>query len=228
MRSEPRRGERRASYHRAYQKRFTNTTLPPSYSNGSLMRCAPLVLYSSLEAFRDGKRSVTERAAKHLMNKVNQVFRGESLSNPYPLNIECSQLYGLALGLALQGWPRSDIYFKVRELATVPEVKEVFQQIETGQRPTTLAGQTKGYVINAFYYSMLVLSTTSSYREIVDAIASRHGEDTDTNAAIAGALIGVLEGAQKMLTEPVTAENYRILVEVNKIDYQGMLTALGL
>jgi tetrahydromethanopterin S-methyltransferase subunit A len=78
---------------------------------------------------------------------------------------------------------------------------------------------------------MLVLrrksdGTYPTYREVVDLLAHIPQTDTDTNAAIAGALAGAFDGFTEMVRDPITANNLRIIVEVNGIDYQKYMTGL--
>ena len=58
------------------------------------------------------------------------------------------------------------------------------------------------------------------YKEIVDILACIPNTDTDTNAAIAGALAGAFEGWDTMLKDDVTKSNMEIIQRVNGINYQ--------
>jgi len=49
---------------------------------------------------------------------------------------------------------------------------------------------------------------------MIDTII-RMGGDTDTNAAIAGAVIGSHYGFDKMMSEPITKENYDIIISMD-------------
>ena len=148
------------------------------------------------------------------------------LTNPYPISIECNVLYGLALWMALRDWSREDIYLKVREAATQTEVIEVFDQLDRGI-PRNCSGKTKGYCCHAFYFAMRVLKTGTDYRTTVDAIAPLPDTDTDTNACIAGALAGALEGFTTMMNDPITRDNYAIIQRTNNLDYAIIMRHLG-
>jgi ADP-ribosylglycohydrolase len=198
--------DKRAKYRREYEKKFGPESAGKTQilSNGALMRCAPLALFPDLEAFKEDCM----------------------LTNPYPISIECNVLYGLALWMALRDWSREDIYLKVREAATQTEVIEVFDQLDRGI-PRNCSGKTKGYCCHAFYFAMRVLKTGTDYRTTVDAIAPLPDTDTDTNACIAGALAGALEGFTTMMNDPITRDNYAIIQRTNNLDYAIIMRHLG-
>lgn len=68
----------------------------------------------------------------------------------------------------------------------------------------------KGWVKIPFY---LYLQTRElkTFREVIDAVI-RYGGDCDTNAAIVGAIHGKYHGFEKMMEDPVTKNNWEIII----------------
>lgn len=90
----------------------------------------------------------------------------------------------------------------------------VAQALMAGENPVDVAGEiaarpvekvrSGGYVLDTFDAALWCLATTSSYRDCVLA-AVNLGDDTDTTAAVAGALAGIVYGAESIPTEWLTA-----------------------
>jgi ADP-ribosylglycohydrolase len=79
----------------------------------------------------------------------------------------------------------------------------------------------RGHVVHAFYCAFWGLFQFEDYKTAIDAICEpgnwkksqvRVG-DTDTNAAIAGALLGAFYGLSTLSSNPVTNSNIKILLE---------------
>lgn len=81
----------------------------------------------------------------------------------------------------------------------------VARALTAGENPANVAGEiaarpvdevrSSGYVLDTFDAALWCLATTSSYRDCVLA-AVNLGDDTDTTAAVAGALAGIVYGAE--------------------------------
>ena len=175
--------------------------LTDAKSNGSLMRCSPLAL----------------------LKGYNAVDQDVNLTNPTDINIECSRLYIKALRLLHKGNSPESVYDKIKLLAS-ELLQEVFEMIDAGTERSVL--DMKGYVVHAFYCAMLSLvMIKDSFAHVIDHIINLGG-DTDTNAAIAGALIGMYLGFDKMMAETVTMENYVIMTSVEPTDSECPTDAL--
>lgn len=192
------------NYIEAYNEIFCSKSHDTwTQSNGSLMRCSPLCMFSTLDWFQID--------ARH--------------SNPHMVNQDCNIVYGYALWLAVRGVKRNIIWERIRIAPQTQELKDLIIIIENKQ-PYNISGKgVKGHVMRAFYCSMLSLrpkpdGSYPKYREIVDLLACIPDTDTDTNAAIAGALIGALDGYEALISDPITKENIEIIMRVNGIDYQ--------
>jgi len=195
-------------YHEAYQKIFLDTDENTwTQSNGSLMRCCGFAVAG------DGNQKVVSVDC--------------SITNPHPVNLEANRLYVTALHLALCGYSRKDIWTRVNQDVTLDEVKHMLEHINKHKPYPIQSRVHKGYVLAALYCALRVLvDEESTYRSVVDALAALPDSDTDTNAAIAGALIGALEGYTKMMEDDVTVKNSVILQETNNVDYKRIARKL--
>lgn len=68
-----------------------------------------------------------------------------------------------------------------------------------------------GWSLNAFSIALFhLMSDHGNFQEAIDAVV-QHGGDTDTNMAIAGALLGGLWGKHDMMLNETTAFNAEVL-----------------
>lgn len=188
----------------AYNSVFTSQPQNTwTQSNGSLMRCSPLAMYPDTTNF----------------------IVDCTLSNPHPVNNDCSILYGISLCMAVRGYDRQTVWDYIKDKAQTQEVKDVIE-IVIKDLPYEIRGKSvKGHVLRAFYCSLLVFKkkgddTYYSTKEIIDALAAIPDTDTDTNAAIAGALCGAFEGYDSMMSNEYNKYNIQLLQQVNGLDYQ--------
>ena len=149
------------------------------------MRCSPLALLS------DSKHIVTDC----------------SLTNPHPINIQCSQIYVHACRMALQGHKAEDIFQQCLSMVKEGPVYGVLQQVIKKERRDIT--HNKGHVLNAVYCSFWCLLYYTRFEDAMEWVITQEIRptgmgDTDTNGAVAGALIGCIIGYEKLLTEPKT------------------------
>lgn len=91
-----------------------------------------------------------------------------------------------------------------------------------GENPARVAGEiakrpveevrSGGYVLDTFGAALWCLATTSGYRDCVLA-AVNLGDDTDTTAAVAGALAGIVYGAASIPPEWMGALRGKDVIE---------------
>ena len=151
-----------------------------SQANGSLMRISPLAIHAYRSAPDDlWSMAVTE----------------SSLTHPNPVCQQCCALFCLAIAHAIsRGAGAKDVYeyalgFAIRKDVD-PSVLKALRDAGT-ERPDTMTKS--GWVLIAFqnaFYQLLHSNTLEA--GIIDTVLQ--GGDTDTNAAIAGALLGALLG----------------------------------
>lgn len=173
-----------------------------SQSNGSLMRCCPLAL----------------------IDDPNAVLADVNITNPNPINQEVGIIYVYALKRALAGIPAPAIYAECRQQAAAPEIKALFDSIDKQQvRDVT---DKKGWCLHAFWVAMVTMISFDDYAKAMEWIMSFKGSDTDTNACIAGALLGAVIGFAKMSEDPQTKDNITALlgcVTTRPAEYFGLM-----
>jgi ADP-ribosylglycohydrolase len=126
------------------------------------------------------------------------------------VNRACSLIYLGWLTALLEGEePESDY-------TDIPE--EVEEQLQTllEEEDRELDGKNKGWVLHAFWCAHLALTVTS-FTDLMQYLIEKKG-DTDTNAAIAGAVYGARVGFQKLMEEQ--EENWDILLSSEHIAKQ--------
>ena len=179
-------------------------------SNGSLMRASPLaVIYDN-----------------------NPVIQDCNITNPTPHNQDANLVYVTAVRLALQGTPKEIIIQTVKTVAQTKKVKSALAHalhkdgydpkyppregdlIQPYQVAGDAKGKMKGWVLIALYVSFRIFNSTTDYQQAVET-AIKWGGDTDTNAAIVGALCGAFYGSSQMMLNTTTSTNWRILIEAN-------------
>lgn len=154
-----------------------------SKANGALMRIAPLGIHAA------GKD------AAQIMAWAREDAR---LTHPHPVCQDASALQAAALALAVaRGGAPADLADEALELARQeglhPEVLEALVASRT-ERPdfTTFQGLVTVALQNAWFQ----LRHHGPEDAIIDTV--RHGGDTDTNGAIAGALLGAVHGVHAL------------------------------
>lgn len=166
-------------YLNRYDKIFSNPVESWTQSNGSLMRCSPLALFDINTAITDCK-----------------------LTNPHPVNIEASTLYLTVLRRLLERFSPKDA---VSGLTAMTEpIKTALSELEVGHIRDVSSN--KGWVVHSFYLSLYALLQEKDYRTTINYVIQRGG-DTDTNAAISGALLGAYYGHNVLVSDEITRKN---------------------
>lgn len=179
---------------KGYQGRIQKmlATTGPSQSNGAMMRCSPLAL-------------LWDNAP---------VVADVNITNPTPVAVDCNLVYISALRFALQGIEGAAIFEQVKGLAQTPEVQVVIGQVER-REPRNIV-ENKGWCLHGLWCALMAVTTFRNYSEAMNwVIASQPGSDTDTNACIAGALIGAMLGFEGLRAEPTTSQNIEILLHAD-------------
>ena len=149
-----------------------------SQSNGALMRCSPIGIWA---------RDPEEAAA---------VGRADaSLSHPHPLCQAASAALVAAICRGIHGGDRNAMLAAAEAAITAPEaaaLRAALPRARRGEGPTDLVRQ-QGWVMIAFQNAFSHLAAgTALEHAVIETV--RQGGDTDTNAAICGALIGAAQG----------------------------------
>ena len=201
-------------YQTAFSKQFEfspeipwTSTYDSSQSNGALMRCFPLAC-------------LPEFVSEDVWS-----------TNPSLVALNAEIIYVKAVRLALMGTHPRKIWDEIQGLIETEEVRQVFVDV-SNSLPWTLTdegkGETrvkkKGWVLCPLYASLMCLAALAStdefnYRDLMKWIIGKHpGSDTDTNGAIAGALIGSILGYEKLVSDPVTAENVKLILDQKSME----------
>lgn len=179
------------TYNRKIQEKIDNNNV--SQSNGTLMRATPLALLSN---------------HRYILLDCN-------ITNPTSVNRDCSLLYVNSLKMGLNGSDPEEIYNWAKNHAKTSEVKKIFNDIENNIDRNV--AENKGWVLNAFYMTYRSLISFDNYSDAMEWIIKEHpGSDTDTNACIAGALIGAILGFTKIENEPNQEYNIDILLSAHE------------
>jgi len=182
-------------YQSRWNKIFQNTDVATwTQSNGSLMRCSMLAF---------------------LPNYIDVIIMDCMITNPHVINIHCNLAYSIALRYTAMGIDKKKIIetltIQNEYLTIYPDVKEVIlNAVSNRDFSRNLKAVGKGWVLHALYCAFWGWYHFESYQEPIDIII-KQGGDTDTNAAITGALIGANLGYNKLLQEERTKFNINVV-----------------
>ena len=165
---------------------------PESQANGAMMRASPLGIFG---------------AHHPLSQTADWAQQDAALTHPNPLCLQANALYTMAIAHAIHtGADPQTLYRAILDWATeMPAEPKLLTTIQTApQAPPPNYTHQQGWVLIAFGNALWQLLHTPTLEEaIVDTIM--HGGDTDTNAAICGALLGAVHGLQAIPTRWVEA-----------------------
>jgi len=220
---------------KGYDKRYDQICKPEhasSQSNGSLMRCSPIAL---LGLFQPNEwRHASEQDC--------------SLSNPNDMNKTVNRIYIKALISALKGKSKAFIYRTLSNMARRSGIVELIERIKLAKNGTPLTikvelgkQETKGWCLTALTAALWGLFQFKDYKSAIDSIIKSNG-DTDTNASIAGCLLGAFYG-KIIFDNPTTKSNIETLLkcdtqtgdlkrprqyQFNKTQYELLYTNIGI
>jgi len=159
-------------------------------SNGSLMRCCMLAFLPNSEEMTIDCR----------------------LTNPHQLNIDANIAYCAMIKCSSMNYKKEIVVKCVLETETLcKEIRDVVSEAigsKVFTRDMTSVG--KGWVLHALYCAVWGWYHFDTYQDPIDIII-KAGGDTDTNAAIAGALIGANLGYAKLMQEERTSHNIQLV-----------------
>ena len=155
---------------------------PDSQANGALMRISPLGIFG---AYRE-PAEVAEWARQDA-----------ALTHPHPVCIEANALFARAIAHAIRtGCDGGSLYREVVQWAEDMDIDETLLDAVIGASvtpPENYGPPTAGWVLVAFRNALWQLLNAVNLEEALVDTGMRGG-DTDTNAAICGALLGAVEG----------------------------------
>jgi ADP-ribosylglycohydrolase len=171
-------------------------------SNGAIMRAWPLACIEDMGA----------------------VVTDTWLTNPSTVAVDTNQVYVTALRLAILGTPAAEIWEMVQEMGQTEAVlncirsvaaDEVWSLADTPAQGDTPKIKSRAWCVNGLYAALVCLKAiattgfdSSTYPSLINWVIAGHpGSDTDTIAAIAGALIGALVGYETLIADETTRDN---------------------
>ena len=183
-------------YANRYNKEYDNN-VASNMSNGALMRCSPLAC---------------------LKDFIIPTKEDCKITNPHLVCIDSELLQVNMLHMAIRGKTREEILEMINKNynSYTPEVKMVLDHIKENKFFTSLNdGKKKGWCLNGLYCSLYCLLNFNSFQDGIDWVIRQPNSDTDTNGAIAGALLGALIGYTNLTREERTGKNITILLNAD-------------
>jgi ADP-ribosylglycohydrolase len=160
-----------------------------SEANGALMRCAPIGLWA--RDAREAAAAAREDAA---------------LTHPHPVCRAASAAFAAAIATAVGGGDRAEMLEAAEAAMPEPEAGAVpgwLALARAGERPASFTHQ-MGWVLIAFQNAFRHLAAGTPLEDaLIETVGQ--GGDTDTNAAICGALLGAAQGRLAVPTRWATA-----------------------
>jgi ADP-ribosylglycohydrolase len=156
---------------------------PESQANGALMRISPMGLLG----------------VNYPPDQVAQWAEADAaLTHPHPVCLQVNALYALAISSAIsQELTAQALYAKILGWASERKVDaSIIAVIKSAEHEPPSDFMTQmGWVLIAFHNALYqMLHATSFEAGVIDTVMQ--GGDTDTNGAIAGALLGALYGRE--------------------------------
>ena len=157
------------------------TPNPESQANGALMRISPLGVFG----------------AKYDLQQVAEWAKQDAaLTHPHPVCQQANALFAMAIALAVRtGVGPRELYNQIVQWAEGMGVEDALFEaiIGAAEAPPPDYVHQQGWVLIAFRNALWQLLHAPNLEEaIVDTVM--RGGDTDTNAAICGALVGAVYG----------------------------------
>jgi ADP-ribosylglycohydrolase len=159
-----------------------------SQANGALMRISPLGIF--------GANYNLEQAAAWAQKDA-------ALTHPHPVCLQANALFVMAIAHAVStGIGPPDLFRHIETWATEMKIDDTLRKAVAGAStsPPSDYIQQQGWVLVAFQNALWQLLHAKNLEDGVTDTVMRGG-DTDTNAAIAGALLGAVYGRAAIPTE---------------------------
>ena len=189
-------------YKRRWNKKFSDPEAAKNQlSNGCLMRCLPFTLLEEWET-----------------SAHDDCF----LTNPSEQAWEYEKLYIHGMKELLRGKSRSEVLGELPSLTDSVEIKDLLQENDCNLR------HNKGWIKNAFFCFLWALRWEGTLSEFLYQLIKKGG-DTDTNAAIAGAALGVSFGMKALMSDEIFSQSWLTVTKVDvseseidsRQEYQG-------
>ena len=162
---------------------LTGNPNPHSQANGALMRVSPLGIFG----------------ANHELNQVAEwAMADAALTHPHVICRQANALFSMAIAHAVaSGCDHEELFRSIRQWAAdMPAESALTAAIrKAAEAPPEDYVRQQGWVLIAFHNALYQLLHAPNMEEgVVDTVM--RGGDTDTNAAICGALLGAVWGRE--------------------------------
>lgn len=154
---------------------------PDSQANGALMRISPLGIFG----------------VNYTVSEVAEWARRDAdITHIHKICAQCNDLFATAIAYSIKsGCNGGELYESIKKRAETidaePQLLDIIARAAT-QKPSDYM-KTRGWVLIAFQNALWQLLHAPNFEEgVVDTVM--RGGDTDTNAAICGALLGSVYG----------------------------------
>lgn len=185
-------------FEKRWKKKFENSQEKENcQSNGALMRCSMLALLCD----------------------DNMLIQDVNLTNPNQICIDAELLYAECIRNTVIGKSTDEILDELINKDYCAPVLQVLEEICNGTK-RDIKQKGKGWVLHTLYCALWAWYYYDSFQEGIDYII-RLGGDTDTNGAVAGALLGAKLGFKHMCKEERTKQNIEIIrnTDLSQGDY---------
>lgn len=165
------------------QSGLTGWPIPTSQANGAMMRISPLGIFG----------------ARHALSDVAEWAQQDAeLTHPNPVCQQANALFAVAIADAIRSArSAAEVHHRIEEWAEERDADTSLLNVirRSASFPPKDYLQQQGWVLIAFHNALWQLLHTSTLEEaVVDTVM--RGGDTDTNAAICGALLGAVHGRE--------------------------------
>jgi ADP-ribosyl-[dinitrogen reductase] hydrolase len=164
---------------------LTGRANPDSQANGALMRVSPLGIFG---------------ASRDLQRVAEWAMTDAFLTHVHPVCQQANALFVMAIAQAIKTGPTPQNLFRAmetwsRKINAEPSITRAMEASRTSQ-PRDFSRH-QGWVLIAFQNALYQLLHAETLEEgVVDTVM--RGGDTDTNAAICGALLGAVHGREQI------------------------------
>ena len=198
---------------------YCGGTSVESNGNGSLMRIFPMAVWQCLKGNADDE---------HIDEFLAPIHAASEITHGHAISLICCGLFALTLREWLLESEENVSFLDIAErafqkgrrtyLAMGGDFREEMEKEAQFLSPYQLKDYREedlpawGFVLNSWHMAVWGLVTTNNYRDCVLKMVNR-GYDTDSNAAIAGALAGVIYGKEAIPEEWVNELQNKQLIE---------------
>lgn len=159
-------------------------------SNGALMRCGILTL----------------------LKDETSVIEDCDLTNPSSVARDCNKIFRHAILSVMSPELTKDKIIEILHLVADTEVLKTYLKYAMDGVCISVDNKHKGWCVYGIYLTFFALKKFDNFKDSIDYIIKQFG-DTDTNACIAGYLLGAYYGFEEINKDPTTKENFRIMIE---------------